>query len=265
MHPTVSAAQRMLVHDAFVSFSPSPRRRTRVILVAPFRFVRSAVAAVMAVAPDMDLCAEAESVDAALPQIERWHPTIILIDAVTWRRAGTLFRTRVQSTEYPCRVVAMITGAGLPVANLLAEGITAVIPKPDMATSLVDVLRRAAVIKNHYTYGSRVSAGNSGELPASGTKRYDLSRLTVQERGVAELIGRGVAARAIAVRLGLSVEDVAVICKRIREKLGLATSTRLIEFCVHWARNVSLLSQNTRVRTGRASLRARISCGSPAR
>jgi DNA-binding CsgD family transcriptional regulator len=48
------------------------------------------------------------------------------------------------------------------------------------------------------------------------------------------LIGRGLPARSIAVRLHLSVSAVEAYRRRIRGKLNFPNATELVQFCVRW-------------------------------
>jgi DNA-binding NarL/FixJ family response regulator len=224
-----AARHGAILSQAIVSAELAPqRRKLRVMVIDPHKLLRSAVSALIRGAADMECCGEGSTAIDAVGAITCVRPDIVLLDAQAWHRAPVEFWQVV--SQNPIRLVVMTAYHGAQADRLLAAGATAVVAKSDMAVSLLDALRRAAVKPI-----VRPPEGLLGrEANAESERHTDYPRLDRVEREIVELIGRGITTRAIAVRLGLSAEAVETSRKRIREILNLVTGTQLVEFCVRW-------------------------------
>ena len=74
----------------------------------------------------------------------------------------------------------------------------------------------------------QVTGPPPGEGPA-------VQRLSDRELEVFRLLGRGRATRQIADELHLSPKTVQAFCARIKDKLGLSSSTELLREAIRWA------------------------------
>lgn len=196
------------------------------MIVDNHELVRRGLAALVNAEEDMVACAEVACTPEVVDTVIQCRPDVVIIDVSPSRGAGLEVIQRIRKRHTNIRIVAVaMSDKPELVERSLNEGATAFVVKTELATRLLDAIRR--------NQPERIaSADAKAERPSNARSERCLD---VVEREIVELIGRGVPTRAIAVRLGMSVAMVENHRRRIRKKLNFPTATQLVQFCVRWA------------------------------
>ncbi len=226
----------------------NPPRPVRVVLVDDHRIFRAGVRAELAeVAPQLDVVAEAGTVDAAVQEIRRTRPDVVLLDVHLpggdGRGGGDVIRGCAGLTTEagaPLRFLALsVSDAADDVIAVIRAGargyVTKTISGSDLASATVRVADGDAVFSPRLAgfvldaFGA--AAGEIAEVDE------ELDRLSAREREVMRLIARGYQYKEVAKELFISVKTVETHVSSVLRKLQLSSRHELTA----WAMDRRLL------------------------
>ena len=188
--------------------------------------------------PDMMVCGQCDTADGALTVIGAERPDVGIVDLSLGEGSG-LELVRTLTARHPAvqLLVLSMHDESLYAGRALRAGASGYVMKGEAVRELLTAVRHVASGRIY------VSRGWSDRDPvrATGSPGADFSeppydRLTDPERQVLELMGRGVSARDMARRMGVSVRVIEARCGRIREKLGLKSARALARLAAGWTR-----------------------------
>jgi DNA-binding NarL/FixJ family response regulator len=216
-----------------LNIGPASRKRT-VLLVDDHPVVREGLTRRINSEDDLSVCAEARTPAEALRALKEFHPDVVVVDlALTEGHGLELIKDiRSQPNQVPILVFTMFED-GTYAMRALKAGAQGYLTKNETSERLVNGLR--AVLKGEYVLNpdistrflqSRLQPGEQAPTP-----QYALAD---RELEVFELIGTGIGTRQIAAQLGRSVKTIETYRARIKEKLGLKSSTALMREAVRW-------------------------------
>jgi two-component system, NarL family, response regulator DesR len=184
--------------------------KIRVLLAEDQAMVRGALAALLSLEPDIDVLGSVADGEAALREVHRLAPDILVSDIEMPGLTGLEVAQRVARFDAPCRVVILTTFARAGyLRRALDAGVVGYLLKDAPAEELADALRR-------------VHAGGRVIDPALAVQAWDeADPLGDRERQVLRLAGEGAAAGDIAKQLGLSVGTVRNYLSEAIGKLGV--------------------------------------------
>jgi two-component system, NarL family, response regulator DesR len=184
--------------------------RIRVLLAEDQAMVRGALAALLSLEPDIEVLGSVADGEAALREVHRLAPDILVSDIEMPGLTGLEVAQRVARFDAPCRVVILTTFARAGyLRRALDAGVVGYLLKDAPAEQLADALRR-------------VHAGGRVIDPALAVQAWDeADPLGDRERQVLRLAGEGAAAGDIAKQLGLSVGTVRNYLSDAIGKLGV--------------------------------------------
>jgi DNA-binding NarL/FixJ family response regulator len=185
--------------------------------------------------PDLHCVGHAQSAEDARRQVAELSPDLVLTDV----RLGPdgedgISLTSTLTTSYPDVLVVILTAFadGDLVRRAAAAGASGIVPKNGSLSEMLDVLRRArssSLVLHPELLGSLLRPPRPAPEPAAAA-----SSLTVREQQVLELLAQGLDPRAIARRLGISVNTSRGYIKTLLMKLdahsqleAVVTATRL--------------------------------------
>jgi DNA-binding NarL/FixJ family response regulator len=212
----------------------SASRKRTVLLVDDHPVVREGLTRRINSEDDLSVCAEARTPTEALRAMRQFQPDVVVVDlALTEGHGLELIKDiRSQQNRVPILVFTMFEEATYAMRALKA-GAQGYLTKHESSEHLVNGLR--AVLRGEYVLNPDVSTRflqarlHPGEdSPAAQQKLAD------RELEVFELIGKGIGTREIASKLGRSVKTIETYRARIKEKLGLRSSTALMREAVRW-------------------------------
>jgi DNA-binding NarL/FixJ family response regulator len=226
----------------------TPPRAVRVALVDDHRIFRAGVRAELAeVAPQLDVVAEAGTVDAAVQEIRRTRPDVVLLDVHLpggdGRGGGDVIRGCAGLTTEagaPVRFLALsVSDAADDVIAVIRAGargyVTKTISGSDLASATARVADGDAVFSPRLAgfvldaFGA--AAGEIAEVDE------ELDRLSAREREVMRLIARGYQYKEVAKELFISVKTVETHVSSVLRKLQLSSRHELTA----WAMDRRLL------------------------
>ena len=214
--------------------NPEPRHRIRIVIVDDHPIVRLGIRQMLAAEPDLEVCGEAESADAARQLIVDAHPDLAIIDLSLTEGTGLdLIRSlRESMSTLPVLVLSMHDEA-LFAERVLRSGARGYIMKREAITGLVTAIRQVLSGRIYVSEGMAQAVlerlGHEGAAPDN-----PLANLTDRELEVFNLIGRGLSTAAIAEQMRISIKTIETYRSNIKNKLNLKDATDLIRFAATW-------------------------------
>lgn len=209
-------------------------RRTRILVVDDHPIVRLGIRQMLVAEHDLEVCAEAESADAAKALAVSARPDLAIVDLSLAEGTGLeLVRDlRGSVPNLPVLVLSMHDEA-LFAERVLRAGARGYIMKQEAITGLVAAIRQVLSGRIYVSEGMAQAVlerlGHEQAVSAN-----PLASLTDRELEVFDLIGRGVSTNAIAGQLGVSVKTIETYRSNIKTKLNLKDATDLIRFAAAW-------------------------------
>ena len=191
----------------------------RLMLVDDHYLVRLGLSSVIALEPDMTVCAEAATGRHAIELFRLHKPDVTLMDLRLPDLSGTE-ATRAIRAEYPdARIIALSTFAGdEEIHTALSAGALAYLVKTVQPEELVDTIRKVAGGQRHVP----------AELAARLALRSPRSHLSPRELDVLKLMITGQRNKEIAIRLDITEGTVKIHVSNILAKLGVADRTQAV-------------------------------------
>ena len=191
----------------------------KLMLVDDHYLVRLGLSSVIALEPDMTVCAEAATGQAAIELFRIHKPDVTLMDLRLPDLSG-MEATRAIRSEFPnARIIALSTFAGDEEIHLALEaGALAYLVKTVQPEELIDAVRKAAAGQRHI----------SPDVAARLASRSPRSHLSPRELEVLRLMISGKRNREIATELDITQGTVKIHVSNILVKLGVADRTEAV-------------------------------------
>jgi len=190
-----------------------------IMLVDDHYLVRMGLASIIALEPDMTVCAEASSGEQALSLFRDHRPDVTLMDLRLPGRNGSE-TTRAIRGEYPdARVIILSTYiSDEEIYAALQAGAMAYLVKSVQREELTEAIRKAAAGQRHIP----------PEVAARLADRMSRSHLSARERDVLRLLAGGKRNREIASALEITEGTVKLHVSSILGKLGVVDRTEAV-------------------------------------
>jgi DNA-binding NarL/FixJ family response regulator len=217
----------------YIGDTPGRRPRIRVLVIVEHEFVRRGIAALINFEKGMVCCGEGDGSADVTAALTRCQPDLVLVDLALRQGNGLKLIQAIREAAPHIRIVALAAGESTnEISRVIDAGAAACVRKLETAPRVIMAIRRAYAMRSHL---DRPEGGWAAhDAPHHGPGRRSGHRLDETEREIVKLIGQGIPARGIAVRLGLSIPMVDAHRRRIRAKLNVLTATQLVAFCVRW-------------------------------
>lgn len=212
--------------------------RTRILVVDDHPIVRLGIRQMIAAEPDLEICAEAESADAARQLVVKAHPDLAIVDLSLAEGAGLeLIRSlRGSAPSLPVLVLSMHDEV-LFAERALRAGARGYIMKREAITGLVVAIRQVLAGRIYVSEGmAQAVLERLGNEPAASDN--PVGNLTNRELEVFSMIGRGLGTGEIAGQLGVSIKTIETYRSNIKTKLKLKDATDLIRFAATWTEHL---------------------------
>lgn len=202
----------------------------RLMLVDDHPLVRDGLKARMDSVDDIEVVGEAGDADAALAEIERCRPGVVLMD-IGMRGVGGIELTGRLHASHPQVAVLMLSMYDAPeyAQRALAAGARGYVLKDAPSSEILGAIR---TVVGGGTYLSPAIAQQLFRAPAPAAR----NQLSAREQEILRGLGAGHSSKQIARDLGLSVRTVESHRQSIRRKLDLAGQAELIKYAVEHAR-----------------------------
>ena len=212
------------------------RRATRILIVDSHPIVREGLRRIIAREDDLLVCAEADTVRAALTAIKETNPHVVIADISLKQGDGIKLvrEVRTHDPQLPILVLS-VHDEEIYAERLLSVGANGYITK--QATS-EQIIRSLRLVLDGGISVSEAVAGNLIRGAAAGARRRladPIDRLSSRERQVLHLVGKGMSTRETAHALNLRIKTIESHRQRIKAKLNLRSGAQLVQFAIKWA------------------------------
>lgn len=189
--------------------------------------------------PDLEVCGEADTAFEALDKIPEASPDLAIVDISLAGMNGIELTKQLQvlHPDLPVLIVSMHDEV-LYGDRALRAGARGYIMKREVRTKIVEAIRR---LLSGGTYLSDQMSTRLLNQYQGGRfdERSPLERLSDRELEVFELYGRGYSTREIADALFISRKTVESHRNRIKDKLGLESTSQFLQRAVQWVQSQS--------------------------
>jgi two-component system invasion response regulator UvrY len=196
----------------------------KVFMVDDHALVRTGMRMILSAQADIEVVGEAETGEAALPQIRKLKPDVVLCDLHLPGISGLEVTERIVKGKYGCRVIVVSVLEDGPMPRRLIEvGASGYVGKGGDAEELLRAVRDVAGGRRYLASGvaqNLALAGISGDSTP-------LDALSVREVQVAMLLVQGLRQQDIALRLSLSPKTINTHKSNLFHKLGIQDNIAL--------------------------------------
>lgn len=214
------------------------KRKTKILIVDDHPIVREGLQTILSQEQDLEVCGQAEDAVGALRAIEAGNPDIAVID-ISLKNSDGIDLTKTIKAKYPALSVIILSvhDESIYAERVLLAGAKGYLMKEVASENIVTAIR--TVLRGEI-YVSGAIAKKFMHIIAqdqAGLFKTSVDRLSDRELETFRLIGEGLSVSKIAKQLHLSVKTIETYRSRIKEKLGLADASQLLQFSIHWSRS----------------------------
>ncbi len=208
---------------------------TRVLIVDDHPFMRRGLAQTINDQAGMTVCGEAGSVAEARQMMETCHPDLAVVDISLGAESGLELIHAIRERWPATRVlVSSMHDETLFAERALRAGALGFVNKGEPPDVFVAALQR--VNSGQIYLSERMTNRMLDQVLTDKPEatRSPIETLSNRELEVFEMIGRGMATKQIAARLGLSPKTIETYREHIKQKLNLSNATELTRNAVQW-------------------------------
>ena len=189
--------------------------------------------------PDLEVCGEADTAFEALDKIPEASPDLAIVDISLAGMNGIELTKQLQvlHPDLPVLIVSMHDEV-LYGDRALRAGARGYIMKREVRTKIVEAIRR--LLRGGTYLSDQMSTRLLNQYQGGRfDERSPIERLSDRELEVFELYGRGYSTREIAEALFISRKTVESHRNRIKDKLGLESTSQFLQRAVQWVQSQS--------------------------
>jgi DNA-binding NarL/FixJ family response regulator len=210
-------------------------RKSKILIVDDHPIVRKGLSQLINQEPDLVVSGEAANAENALEFLKKSKPDLAIVDISLQGIDGIelIKKIKVRHHELPVLVVSM-HDESLFAERALRVGAKGYVMKQEAIERMMEAIRK--VLKGELYVSERVSENIVRRFidgKAEGMQS-PMDVLSDRELEVFQLIGQGLATRAIAEELHVSIKTVESYRANIKEKLKLKNGIELLKHAVHW-------------------------------
>jgi two-component system, NarL family, response regulator NreC len=207
-------------------------RKVRLLLCDDHALFRAGMKALLGKQPTLEVVGEAADGQAALEEVERLRPDVVLMDIEMPRLSGIEATRRITQARSEVKVLVLTMYLeDLLVARCLEAGASGYIIKDAPVAQLAYAVETVAGGGRYLSPGAVDKViDHRGQLIERNRTRYDL--LTNREREVLKLLADGLSIKEVAARLGRSVKTAEVHKYNLMQKLDVHDRGGLIRYAI---------------------------------
>jgi DNA-binding NarL/FixJ family response regulator len=208
-------------------------RKARILLIEDHWMLREQLAAFFNEDPAFTVCGEADNIQAALQLCLSTQPDIALVDVTLKGASGLelIKELKARELDIPVLILSMHEES-LYAERVLAAGGRGYLTKHENSDTLLAAVK--TVLAGEVHLSPKMTATLLNKLSGRQATAASIHQLADRELEVFQLIGRGNATREIAATLGLGVTTIDTYRARIKEKLGIRSTSELQSRAARW-------------------------------
>jgi DNA-binding NarL/FixJ family response regulator len=208
---------------------------TRVLIVDDHPFMRRGLAQTINDQPGLTVCGEAGSVAEGLQLMEACSPQLAVVDISLGAESGIEFITAIREKWPATRVlVSSMHDETLFAERALRAGALGFVNKGEPPAVFIAALMRVSTGQVYLSERMTNRMLDQARADKAEPSRSPIESLSNRELEVFEMIGKGLATKQIAARLGLSPKTIETYREHIKQKLSLVNATELTRSAVQW-------------------------------
>ena len=205
--------------------------KIRILLADDHKVLRDGLRALLEGEGDMEVIAEAGTVDDAVQRTAKFLPDVVVIDLGMPGGSGLDAIRQIRQKELPVRIVVLSMHSGREmVMQVLQAGSDGYVPKSSAHTDLIQAIR--TVYKGQRFLHPDATTAVVDELLDKQEESKLVSILSERERDVLKLTAMGFTSREIGEKLALSPKTVDTYRERAMMKLNIEHRTDIIRFAL---------------------------------
>ena len=209
--------------------------KKRILIVDDHPMVREGLRMRISLQPDLEVCGEAEDIQAALALVETNRPDLVIVDISLKSGSGIDLLKRIKSHDDKIKLLVLsMYDETLYAERALRAGASGYLNKQASREKVIEAIRTVLAGErylSHETTDRLVGqALGGGKRPQASS----VTGLSDRELEVFRLIGSGLTTGAIAERLHLSTHTIDSHREKIKIKLNLQNAAELSQRAVHW-------------------------------
>ena len=183
---------------------------------------------------DLQVIGSTEDANAALQQMTKAKPDIVVLDITLKDRSGVDVIKKIRASLPATQVlVYSMHDENVYAERCLRAGAMGYLMKSEGAARLLQGIRQ--IISGSFCFSANlIGSIVSGGGPRTGSRGEPGRLLSDSQLEVFEMVGRGFDSHEIAEKLSLSAKTVDAHKANIRQKLGLASARELLMEAVRW-------------------------------
>jgi DNA-binding NarL/FixJ family response regulator len=210
-------------------------RNARIMIVEDHPLMRYGLSTLINNEPDLEICGEADDVEAAMDLVRELSPDLVIIDISLKTGHGIDLVKRLRQRNSTTRMLVLsMYKESVYAERSLQAGAMGYLNKQTTQNTVITAIR---TILDGKTYLSpemtdRILKSRVGGVAESVNS--PIKSLSNRELEVLTLIGQGNTTGAIARKLFLSVHTIDTYREKLKIKLNLANSAELNRYAVQW-------------------------------
>ena len=206
----------------------------RVFIVEDHPVMREGYASLIEAEPDLTVCGQADSAEAAFEQAEPGSYDIAIVDLSLPGVNGVELIKRLTARDPSARILVVSAyDEALYAERVVRAGGRGYLMKHESAKRFVEAVRTVLDGRLYVSESLQATILNK-ELGARGASTSALAALTDRELEVFESFGHGRTTREVAEALGLSLKTIESHRANIKRKLGLEKAAEFMQRAVLW-------------------------------
>jgi DNA-binding NarL/FixJ family response regulator len=209
--------------------------RRRILLVDDHPMMRSGLAQMINLQPDLIICGEAGDAREAMLCIPSLKPDLAVVDISMEGKSGLELIKDVQAMHSgPPVLVMSMHDESLYAERALRAGASGYVMKKAGGEVVLQAIRHVLSGKTYVSEPMSAQIVNRFAGAREGKHCSPIQMLTDREFEVFKLIGEGCTTREVGARLNISPKTVDVYRQHLKEKLDLPNATSLVQHAVRW-------------------------------
>ncbi|MGD0191335.1 MAG: response regulator transcription factor [Rhizomicrobium sp.] len=211
-------------------------RRSKVFLVDDHPLVREWLTNLVNQLPDLIVCGEAATAEAALGGIGSQRPDIAIVDLSLKEGSGLDLIKNIKA-EFPETAIIVLSmhDERYYAERTMRAGARGYVMKGEITSDILSAIREVLSGKIYLSSQMRELFAErfvDGHVP---NVRSPVDALSDRELQVFQLLGQGIETRRVAQKLNVSIKTVQAYCARIKDKLQLSNASELLREAVRWS------------------------------
>jgi DNA-binding NarL/FixJ family response regulator len=216
----------------------SDHKKTRILVVDDHPIVREGITKLIEQENDLTVCGQAEDAHEARKAVNTLKPDMVIVDISLKETSGMDLIKDIQAQHPKIPVLTLsMHDESLYAERALRAGAKGYVMKQEAPEKVVTAIR--TVLSGKLYVSDMVTTRMMHKLVGSKSEpaTCGVDALSDRELEVFLLIGQGFGTRQIAEKLFLSVKTIETYRAHIKEKLGLADATELLQYAIQWVSN----------------------------